>query len=172
MPAKEEKISLSRRSLTVRELRILRNMIRDYGGDPGKIISGRPGLICMGEVCLISEASTRRYERATLLYKGRWLGVIYRGSILPSTEIVEEIFREKGPRNAIVVSDEGIKRFLYGRDVFPRNITRTIPPATGTLAVIDEADNSVVGFARLECIHGRRLYRNLFDLGVFIRRMG
>lgn len=69
-----------------------------------------------------------------------------------------------------MVKEQGIKAFLYGNDILPESVIKVIPPLKGVYAVVDPLDEEVVGFVEWSSI--KNVYANIYDAGVFLRKLG
>lgn len=135
---------------------------------PDKYLCKEPEYSCFNELCIIYCSSEAHYIHTNaLVYGGRWIGVLIRNKPYISINIYEDVYRSGVFRASIVVSDMGCKAFLYGRDILKESIVSAHPPLNNPVAVIDNSDNRVIGVA--EPYHD--VYKNIYDLGLFIRIM-
>lgn len=141
------------------------------GYEPLKLIKPPLYYTCFNDKCIIHEGSGR-YDGATLLYRGVWIGLLIDGKPYLAPRIYEEVYRRRGYRAAIIVGDQGVKAFLYGNDVLRESVLREYPPLHDAVAVVDHSDNRVIGVARRVRGRGRTYYRNIYDLGMFLRVWG
>ncbi|MET1160307.1 MAG: hypothetical protein ABWW65_05045 [Thermoprotei archaeon] len=125
--------------------------------------------ICLNDLCIVHEKSGK-IDGVSLIYTGNWIGVLVGDDVYLSPQLYEKIYSRTGYRAAIVVSEKGIKNFLYGKDVLEESVLKKYPPLDNPVAVIDSYDNRVVGVAIP--IRERRIYKNVYDLGIFLRRLG
>jgi len=137
------------------------------GVDPSKYVNRELYYTCLDKYCIIHEGCGK-VDKATLLYSGRWIGLLINSKPYLSTTLYEEIFRDKGFRAAIVVSENGVKNFLYGRDILEISVLEKYPPLDNPIAVIDHSDKNVIGVVEPE----GDFYRNIYDLGLFLRIFG
>ncbi|HIC98175.1 MAG TPA: hypothetical protein EYP08_00520 [Pyrodictiaceae archaeon] len=88
--------------------------------------------------------------------------------LLPMLGLLNFIKPRKG---YVVVNDEGIKHFLYGKDVLYNNIIKiTKLPATCKLPyIVVGPRGEAVGYGRLIVFKGKPLIRNVLDLGWYLR---
>jgi len=176
MPSEEKKrIKLRSRRTPLRLLEKLKTTIKElYSVNPEYYIPPSTRLTCIDEFCIIhSEVSSTQELRTSglrVIFEGTWLGVYTRGLILPSILIARRIFRDQGVQAAILVAERGVKAFLYGNDILPESVIKIYPPSRGIYAVIDGVDNEIVGFTRWSS--EKRVYVNLYDLGIFLRLLG
>ncbi len=132
--------------------------------DPSKYIGSNLYYTCFNKYCIVHSGSYK-YERVTQIYSGEWIGFLFNNKIYLSPWIYMGIYRDRGIRAAVKISEKGVKNFLYGRDVLEESIIEKYPPLNNPLAVIDEADDRVIGVAEPR----RGFYRNIYDLGLFLR---
>lgn len=141
------------------------------GVDPIKYLSNDLYYVCLNRNCFISNGAGK-YYRLTMLYKGVWVGVIIDNKPYLSPEIYEKIYHDIGTyRAAIIVGEKGVKNFLYGNDVLEQSIIAEYPPLDQPVAVIDNLDGKVIGVAKRWDVRGK-IYRNIYDLGIFLRIWG
>lgn len=153
----------------------LRMMLDEYlyealDAEPREYLPGKLYYTCFDKLCII-HGGAGKYWSATRLYSGEWIGIIIHGKPYPSPIIYEKIYGSRGVRAAIVVKDKGAKAFLYGNDVLYESISRIIPPIEYPVAVIDEADDKVIGVAR-RAAGAKPYFQNIYDLGIFLRMFG
>ncbi len=121
--------------------------------------------------------------KATIVYQGKWVGLIISGKPYLSPIVYQEVFRDKGYRAAVIVSEKAVKNFLYGRDILASSILESYPPLYNPVAIIDPVDHRVIGVG--EPVVDKELfkkyivekllkpiYRNVYDLGLFLRLFG
>ncbi len=166
------RIKLSFNKLDSFRLKILVNYIIEVlNYDPYKLFKPPLYYTCFNNKCIIHEKSGK-YYKSTLLYSGRWIGILINNKPYPSPLIYEEIYRRTGEyRAAIIIKEQGVKAFLYGNDVLMESIAKEYPPLEYPVAVIDQEDHRVIGVARR--IKSRKpYYQNIYDLGMFLREWG
>jgi 60S ribosome subunit biogenesis protein NIP7 len=138
------------------------------GVEPRKYLCGDLYYICFNNNCFIM-CGAGKYDSATLLYKGPWIGVLKGKRPYLSPQIYEKIYNDIGGfRAAIIVGDQGVKSFLYGNDILKESIIKEYPPLDQPVAVIDHSDYRVIGVA----YKSGNIYRNIYDLGFFLRVWG
>ncbi len=160
--------------------------LKDYlgllGADYNVFIGCKPYIYWIGDLGIMScRGFGARYERVSVVYSGECIGFIIDGKPYLSTQLYEEIYRYIGGyRAALIASEHGVKAFLYGNDLFASSIKEYYEPLDNPVAVIDPLDNRVVGVAE-PILHGENLfkalresmekpvYRNIYDLGLYIR---
>ncbi len=165
----EQRITYESRRLSRKYLSILRNYIRkSLRTDPSNYIGNSLVVTCLGKTCIIHEG--RNTYPATTLYSGRWIGLIIDDYPYLSPVLYEEIYMEHGYRAAVIARDKGVKAFLYGNDLLPVSVQKVYGPKKYPLAVIDSSDHKVIGVVRWD--PRNRIYRNIYDLGLFLRALG
>lgn len=163
-------VEIKRGIVDQRILDVLKRFIRrKLGYDPDRLLRGKLAYTCFNSKCFIYQDGLR-FDGASLLYSGLWVGVLLDNKPYLSPVIYERIYSEKGIRAAVVIGEKGVKAFLYGNDVLEQSIIKKYPPLDGPLAVIDASDYSVIGVA--EPAKQRGVYRNIYDLGMFLREWG
>lgn len=136
--------------------------------DPNEYLCVEPLYSCFDNICLIfCLQTTHGVPVDALVYGNKWVGVVINNEPYLSLNIYEDVFRSKGYRASIVVSEKGCKAFLYGNDILRESIVVTYPPVNNPVAVIDSLDKKVIGVA---IPHGD-VYKNVYDLGLFIRTL-
>lgn len=168
----KHKLRVSFGKLDNRIRSILFFYVRDtLGVDPIKYLGTELYYVCLNSNCFISSGAGKYYS-LTMLYKGTWLGVIIDNKPYLAPGVYEEIYRDIGSyRAAIIVGEQGVKNFLYGNDILEQSIIKEYPPTDQPVAVIDSYDGKVIGVAK-RVMGRRRLYRNIYDLGIFLRIWG
>ena len=157
------------RLLPQKHIRKLEIYIHDVlRADPEKYLPRKPRLTCLGEICIVHEGF-KEYP-ATTIYSGRWIGIVINDEPYLSPIIYEEIYRDNGFRAAVIAREKGVKAFLYGNDLLPISVEKLYGPRRGAVAVIDKTDYRVIGVARWD--PKKRIYKNIYDLGVFLRNLG
>jgi ribosome biogenesis protein Nip4 len=114
------------------------------------------------------EVAAQIHERSRMIYAGNLLGRMKR-EFMPSASLLRELGKLKGPNKVWVDARVG---WLYvcGRDIFEESIVRTEGVLEeGTFSLVMMGDD-FLGYVRIETQDGRRLLRNIFDLGDFLRR--
>jgi ribosome biogenesis protein Nip4 len=106
--------------------------------------------------------------RGGLVYAGRYLGRDRR-LFQPSALLLEALAREPGTRK-VHVGRDAAWLFVCGRDLFEESVERV----EGELALggyyLVVYVGRCVGYGRYETAGDRRIIRNLFDIGDFLRR--
>jgi len=137
--------------------------------DLDEFLCGHNYATCFDRECLLWSTS-RELVEARIIYEGSWIGLFHGKRLLPSTALVEKIFEKNYLRAAIVVSSKASELFLYGRDVFESSIVMKYGPVDSIVAVLEPEEKSVIGFASYDA--SCRCFRNLYDLGIFLRLLG
>ncbi|MEM1695754.1 MAG: hypothetical protein QXJ18_03050 [Desulfurococcaceae archaeon] len=152
--------------------RIERLVSELYGVSTGDLIPKDLRYTCFEDLCIVYVHDPRipGILSATEIFGGRWIALYVKGTLAPSIPLIKEIYKRTGLRAAIVVSEEGVKAFLYGNDVLPESVIELVPPSKGLYAVVDYYDKDVVGFAKWN--PKKRVYENIYDIGIFIRLLG
>ena len=108
----------------------------------------------------------------------RWDTLVYAGKLLgkdrklfhPSPTLLQELASEEGPLNRAHVNRETGWLFVCGRDVFEESILRKEGSfEEGALSLV-MLDGDCLGYGRVEGFQGRRILKNVFDIGDFLRR--
>lgn len=147
-------------------------------------------LLCtnkLTEVYVLSEALTKIVDEVTAhgitpYSAGLYLGRLRKGAprFIPSTNILQEIYRETGELvNALVVTEEGLKPFLYGGDILRKSVVGCYPPVRrGDVVAILGTDKIVygLGLSKIDSCEELEKKReldeaasNIFDVGWYIR---
>jgi len=160
----------------------LKTVFELLGVEYKDFVKCRPYIYRLGSLGILSCSEYgAKYFNASIIYSGEWLGIIINNKIYLSTVIYERVYRYLGEyRAAITVSQHGVKTFLYGNDLFASSIIKYYEPMYNPVAVIDSFDNRVIGVAEPmvsenELINAlkkgleRPVYKNVYDLGFFIR---
>jgi len=108
----------------------------------------------------------------------RWDNLVYAGKLLgkdrklfhPSPTLLKEIASEEGPLNRVHVDRETGWLFVCGRDVFEESILRKEGAfEEGSLSLV-MLEGSCLGYGRVESFREKRILKNVFDIGDFLRR--
>lgn len=129
-----------------------------------------PNFVCLNKVCLCfcNPGGVGFEDPKAIVYAGLWIGLLKGGRIYLSIDLYEDIYRDVGFKAAIKVSEVGVKNFLYGRDVLEQSVIEKHPPLNNPLAVVDSTDDRVIGVVEPR----RGFYRNVYDIGLFLRYFG
>ncbi|WP_440059374.1 hypothetical protein ACSU1N_06200 [Thermogladius sp. 4427co] len=122
---------------------------------------------CFDDTCLIYALSSRA---PNTIFDGAWIGVSLGGKAVLSTLLYTEVFNRVGYRAAVIASEKGVRAFLYGNDLLYESIIEIYEPIDSFIAVVDSSDKTVIGVAELD--RERRVFRNIYDLGIFLRILG
>ena len=160
----------------------LETMFKLLGVEYRDFVKCRPYIYLLGNLGILSCSKYgAKYFNASIVYSGEWLGIVIDDRVYLSTVIYERIYGYLGKyRAAITVSEQGVKTFLYGNDLFASSVIRYYEPIYNPVAVIDSFDNRVIGVAEPmvsenELINALKkglekpVYKNIYDLGFFIR---
>lgn len=148
----------------------LRAYVREkLGADPSALLCEEPRLACFEGVCAVYCGGAGGLPLPAI-YSGAWVGVLVGGMVAPSPEVYERAFRAAGPRAAAVAADQGVRAFLYGNDLLLESVLELYEPLDDLVAVVDALDWRVVGVARWD--RARRVFKNVYDLGMFLRSFG
>jgi len=152
--------------------RRLGKILRDiYGVNENEYLAEPLGFTCIGDICIVySMPSNLGVNGLTRLYMGRWVATVVNGALTPSIPLVESIYASRGLRAAIIVTEQGVKAFLYGNDILLESIREKYEPVNQLVTVVDSSDREIIGFAEWD--QRRRVYRNIFDLGLYLRLLG
>ncbi len=155
--------------------KLLRVEYRDF-------VKCRPYIYILGDLGILSCSEYgAKYFNASIVYSGEWLGIVVDNRVYLSTIVYEGVYKYLGEyRAAITVSEHGVKSFLYGNDLFASSVVEYYEPIYNPVAVIDSSDNRVIGVAEPmvsenELINALKkglekpVYKNIYDLGFFIR---
>ena len=114
------------------------------------------------------EVAARIHDRSRMIYAGDLLGRTKR-EFIPSASLLRGLGKMKGP-NKVWVDDRVGWLFVCGRDIFEESIVRAeglLEEGAYFLVILGD---DCLGYVRVETQDGRRLLRNMFDLGDFLRR--
>lgn len=108
----------------------------------------------------------------------RWDNLVYAGKLLgkdrklfhPSPTLLQELASEQGPLNRVHVDRETGWLFVCGRDVFEESILRKEGAFEEGVLSLVMLDGSCLGYGRVEGFQGKRILKNVFDIGDFLRR--
>jgi len=160
----------------------LKTMFKLLGVGYRDFVKCRPYIYILGNLGILScSGYGAKYFNASIVYSGEWLGIVVDNRVYLSTIVYERVYRYLGEyRAAITVSEHGVKTFLYGNDLFASSVIEYYEPIYNPVAVIDSFDNRVIGVAEpmvseKELINALKkglekpIYKNIYDLGFFIR---
>lgn len=106
--------------------------------------------------------------REGLVYGGRYLGRDRR-VFQPSSLLLEALAGEPGTRR-VHVGREAAWLFVCGRDLFEESVEEAEPGLALGAHYLVVHGGRCIGYGRYETAGDRRVIRNLFDLGDFLRR--
>ena len=115
-----------------------------------------------------TSAITPPLEIPDQVYKGAYLGQ-NKQRFEPSSILLQKLAKEPSTHKVYVDRDTAWL-FVVGKDVFDENILdRTDGVCLGGYCLVMFGENCI-GYGRYETSYGRRVVKNLFDLGDFLRR--
>lgn len=148
-----------------------KNALRElYGIDPEEHVTGKLRYTCPSKDLCIIYGKQLPLCGLPVLYEDSWVALYAKKVLAPSLSLIRKIYGKHGVKAAILVSEKGVRAFLYGNDVLPQSVVKTIPPRLGLYAVIDSSDMEVIGFAKWD--GKRQVYKNVYDVGIFLRTLG
>lgn len=162
-----EKIKVKKRPCNAKCRAKISRLLSIFTDYPPRYFAENLHELCVGQVCVIYEPALDRLGDATILFSGKWVALQIKGELAPSVPLVEKIYSHEGYRAAIVVAEKGVKAFLYGNDVLPASVLEKHPPVENIVSVIDSSDYRIIGFAKYD--KHRDVYKNIYDLGIFLR---
>ena len=153
-----------------------------------ELLSGLTGLICRGEFTeaylippQVWEVTAKLMSSGRIPYAaGMYVGRVARNSLIPSHDFLQHTYEALGhPIKAVTVGNEGLKPFLYGKDVLKASTLKCHPPLRkGDIIGIVGQDNYVYGVGKStinSCEELNNLRRtdpvalNVFDVGWYLR---
>jgi len=149
-------------------VRLMRKFLEGVGSslavDEGRLLRINNRRFTVGEdieACILRGRS--------LVYAGKLLGKD-RNLFHPSPALLQEVASGQGPLNRVHVDREVGWLFVCGRDIFEESILRREGAfEEGALSLV-MLDGECLGYGRVETFEGRRMLRNVFDIGDFLRR--
>ncbi|OGD58119.1 hypothetical protein A3K78_00750 [Candidatus Bathyarchaeota archaeon RBG_13_52_12] len=114
------------------------------------------------------EVAAQIHDRGRMVYAGKLLGRTKR-EFMPGTSLLRELSKIEGP-NKVWVDDRVGWLFVCGRDIFEESIIRAegiLEEGTCFLVMLGDR---CLGYGRLDTQEGKKLLKNIFDLGDFLRR--
>jgi len=122
---------------------------------------------CFNDLCLIFQGIT---ELSGAVFSGELVGIVKEGHVVPSPQLYTKLFQRFGWRSCVVATDKGVKAFLYGNDLLLESVAEIYPPVDNYVAVLDYYDYNVIGVAVWD--ESSKVFKNVFDLGVYLRKLG
>jgi ribosome biogenesis protein Nip4 len=115
-----------------------------------------------------SEVAGQIHDRGRMIYAGRLLGRVKK-EFIPSASLLRELSKMEGLNKMWVEKRVGWL-FVCGRDIFEESIMRAegVLEEGGYFLVMMGED--CLGYGEVETRKGKKLLRNIFDLGDFLRR--
>lgn len=106
-------------------------------------------------------------EVPELVYTGTYLGQ-NRGRFKPSS-ILLKILGDEPETHKVYVDRDTAWLFLVGKDIFEENIQKSVNFWLGGYCLVMYGDHCI-GYGRFETSVNRRVVRNVYDIGDFLRR--
>ena len=148
-------------------MRLLQRFLRQIGSE--KELDEANLLRINNQYFIVNENLKRSIlEKSLLVYAGEYVGKDQR-LFVPSTILLERLGRETSTRKVYVNQDTGWL-FVCGKDIFEENILKTEGDLKlGNYYLVILA-SECLGYGRFETSANKRVIRNLFDIGDFLRR--
>ena len=108
-------------------------------------------------------------RRDKLVYAGRFLGKD-RKIFQPSAILLQMLAAEEGPLNRVHVDRETGWLFVCGRDIFEESIMSVDGEFKEGGLFLVMLEGGCLGYGRVERFKDRRILKNIFDVGDFLRR--
>lgn len=179
-----KRIAFSREIVSKKERMYIENYLKNILGvdiDNINLFLDKLVKTCFNNFCIIFE--DRGFNDLNMIFKGRWVAGIVGEEVFISPWLYDIIYKQFGRRACIVVDGKGLEVFLYGGDLFASSIREYYEPIDNNVAVLDCRDNNVIGVAK-PLVKGHELrklikervdkpvFKNIFDLGMYIRLVG
>lgn len=142
-------------------MRLLKRFLTDLGSkyEPGKVVS----------------INNKRFTSSikppvdvpNLVYTGTYLGQ-NRERFEPSS-ILLQLLGDEPNTHKVYMDRETAWLFVVGKNVFEENIIKSVGLRLGGYVLVMYED-FCIGYGRYETSHNRRIIRNLYDIGDFLRR--
>lgn len=129
-------------------------------------------------LCILSTGG----EEGGELYSGEAVGIVIGERAYPLPSLLEKLYRSSGRRACVEAKPQGVKAYLYGKDLLATSVEKIHRPfeRNTIVGVLDASDGAVIGVGRAmlgpEDLEAPGLDRdrvaavkNIFDLGWFIR---
>ena len=114
------------------------------------------------------EVAAQIHDRGRIVYAGKLLGRTKR-EFMPGSSLLRELSKIKGP-NKVWVDERVGWLFVCGRDIFEESIIRAEGVLDEDACFLVMLGEDCLGYVRIQTQDGRKLLRNIFDLGDFLRR--
>ncbi len=123
-------------------------------------------------IILIKGKNKEYYDMSEELFKliskqpysaGRFLGYYRKGKFIPSFEIMQE-YVNTFDTDYIVINEKAAQLFIYGRDIFESSIISK--KGNGPLFIVCNERKEVLGLSEFN----GKIYKNLVDIGLFLRK--
>lgn len=172
MSSEKEIVKFKIGNVPSRRVERFKNTLRKlYGIDPEEHVGDRLQYTCLNkDLCVVYGKQHLPDVESLVLYEDSWIALYIKKILAPSLSLIKKIYEKHGVKAAIIVSEKGVRAFLYGNDVLPQSVAKTIPPKLGLYAVIDSSDMEVLGFVKWD--GKRQVYENIYDAGIFLRMLG
>jgi ribosome biogenesis protein Nip4 len=108
------------------------------------------------------------HERGRMVYAGKLLGRTKR-EFMPGASLLRDLSKIEGPKKVWVDNRVGWL-FVCGRDIFEEKIIRAEGVLDEGACFLVMLGEDCLGYGRIQTQYGRKLMRNIFDLGDFLRR--
>jgi ribosome biogenesis protein Nip4 len=115
-----------------------------------------------------SEVAAQIHDRGRMVYAGKLLGRT-KGGFMPGASLLRELGKIEGS-NKVWVDDRVGWLFVCGRDIFEESIIRAEGVLEEGACFLVMLGEDCLGYVRIQTQDGRKLLRNVFDLGNFLRR--
>ncbi|MCI4457183.1 MAG: hypothetical protein JHC19_03800 [Desulfurococcaceae archaeon] len=151
-------------------------------------------IVCLDENCkeifLTKDLSINYLDKmlrknVEVIGLGIFIGSIIKKRFVPSPHLLEIIYRSINKiRGAVSAEKDGVKNFLYGKDLLYRSLKDLYPPLEkgDIIAVLDKDDYSVIGVGELledlekimilkrdKRYENMPIVANVMDLGIYLR---
>ena len=148
-------------------MRLLRRLLRDLGS---AYSPGESGVLRINDkyFTLGPSLMSGLKVKEGLVYAGRYLGRDRR-LFQPSSLLLEVLAAEPGTHKARVAR-KAAWLFVCGKDLFEESVEDAEPELVLGAHYLVVHGGRCIGYGRYETAGARRVIRNLFDLGDFLRR--
>ena len=114
------------------------------------------------------EVAAQIHDRGRMVYAGKLLGRT-KGEFIPGASLMRELGKNEGP-NKVWVDERVGWLFVCGRDIFEESIIRAKGVLEEGACFLVMLGGDCLGYGRVEIHDERKLLRNIFDIGDFLRR--
>ncbi|MBD3205172.1 hypothetical protein GF319_02365 [Candidatus Bathyarchaeota archaeon] len=148
-------------------MRLLRRLLEQLGSDLD--FDESDIMTINNQYFLLSkELKTSVIEKNSLVYAGEYIGKDQR-RFVPSSILLERLGRESSTRKAYVEQDAAWL-FICGKDIFEENILSFDGELVLGNHYLIMLGSWCLGYGRFETSADKRVIRNMFDIGDFLRR--